>query len=349
MFQRISGGTSSRRRKSRQGSGAGIAALVVAALAFGAFGGWWAASRIVGDRTPPHREAVARPQPPAPPPVAVAPKPVEEPPVSAPVEAQPPAAAEPQVAALPPPAVTPGAPAWRRNALPFTPVAGRPMIAIVIDDMGVDARRSAQVIAMNVPLTTSFLSYAHNLRQQATEARAHGHELLLHMPMEPLGEGYDPGPDVLLTSMSADVVEARLTQSLASFNGYVGINNHMGSKFTSSEASMHPVMRVLHKDGLLFLDSLTSAKSVGAKIAQAEGVPNLTRQVFIDDNPSPAMIREQLLRVEEHARKTGSAIAIGHPRDTTIEALRAWLPTLPDKGFQLVPLTALAKAKYGKE
>ncbi len=315
------------------GATALVAVAVFTALSVGAMIGWWGASHVAG-RTP------------APPPQAARTAPPPTPAV------QPPPAPEPEVAALPPadvpPPVVSVAPTWRRNALAFTPVAGKPMVAIVIDDMGVDARRSAKIIALPPPLTTSFLSYATNLAAQARAAHAAGHELLLHMPMEPSGAGYDPGPDVLLTAMSDDAIRTRLRQSLSSFSGYVGINNHMGSRFTSDERAMHTVMRELHGDGLLFLDSLTSARSVGVKVASAEGVPNLVRNVFIDDSPDPTAIREQLRRIAEHARRTGSAIAIGHPRDTTIAALAEWLPAMRAEGFQFVPISALAKAKYGQ-
>ncbi|WP_337995622.1 divergent polysaccharide deacetylase family protein [Oleispirillum naphthae] len=310
------------------------AACLAVALSIGAVLGWWGASRILPHVPAPQRAAV---QPPPPPPMPQ--------PQAKPAEPEP----EPQVSALPPPAETPSAlPAWRRNAVPFTPVAGKPMIAIVIDDMGVDARRSAQVIALSPRLTTSFLTYARNLPAQAAAAHAAGHELLLHMPMEPSGSGYDPGPDVLLTAMPPETIRERLRQSLASFSGYVGINNHMGSKFTADAAAMRVVMEELRADGLLFLDSLTSGKSVGGKTARAEGVPALVRDVFLDDSPDPAAIRAQLRRVEEHARKTGRTIAIGHPRDTTIAALRDWLPEAEAQGFQFVPLSALAKAKSGE-
>jgi len=316
-----------------------VAACLSAALGSGVILGWWGASRMVTRPSPP-RVAVSPVRP-------VPPKPQAHP---APPAAIP--APEPQVAALPPPeetpVVRPAEPAWRRHAVTFTPVPHEPMIAIVIDDMGVDARRSAQIIALSPRLTTSFLTYARNLHAQAAEAHAAGHELLLHMPMEPGGSGYDPGPDVLLTAMSPETIRARLRESLASFSGYVGINNHMGSKFTSDPAAMRVVMDELRADGLLFLDSLTSGRSVGKKVARAEGVPNLVRDVFLDDSPDPAAIRAQLRRVEQHARKTGTAIAIGHPRDTTIAALREWLPSIEARGFQLVPLSALAKAKYGR-
>jgi polysaccharide deacetylase 2 family uncharacterized protein YibQ len=319
-------------------SAALIVACLVGALAVGAGLGWWGAARMAPHPAPPG-PAAAMPVPPATLPVRPAA------PVPAPAEPEP----EPEVASLPPAAeVRPTVQTWRTQALSFTPVPGKPMIAIVIDDMGVDPRRSARVIGLPAPLTTSFLTYAQNLPKQAKASHAAGHELLLHMPMEPSGAGYDPGPDVLLAAMGEEAIRARLRKSLAAFSGYVGINNHMGSKFTADEAAMRVVMRELHADGLLFLDSLTSGKSVGAKVALAEGVPNLSRDVFLDDDPQPAAIREQLRRVEAHARKTGAAIAIGHPRDTTIEALKSWLPQAKAEGFQLVPLSALAKAKYGE-
>lgn len=315
-----------------------VAVAVFAALAIGGTIGWWGASRFAD-----------RPAPVSP----VAPKAVRRPPPP-PVEAapavKPPEIKAPEVAALPPPvlpAPTPALPAWRKNAIAFTPEPGKPMIAIVIDDMGVDAKRSARIVDLPPPLTTSFLSYAHNLSAQARAARAAGHELMLHMPMEPGGSN-DPGPDALLTGMSDETIRARLQHALASFSGYVGINNHMGSRFTADERGMQVVMRELKDDGLLFLDSLTSARSVGGKVAAAHQVPNLVRNVFIDDSPDPAAIRAQLHRIEEHARKTGSAIAIGHPRDTTIEALVEWQSHMRAKGFQFVPISTLAKSKYGQ-
>lgn len=333
VVQRLFGGKSGPTR---------IAIAVFGALTIGAAIGWWSASRLVPHPAP-QVAALPQSQPPRPAPAPIAPPTPIVPEAVAPEPAPP-----PQVAALPPEAF-PAKPAWRRNAIPFTPVAGKPMIAIVIDDMGIDVARSARIIALPPPLTTSFLSYGHNLARQTAAAHAAGHELMLHMPMEPTGTGYDAGPDVLLTSMTDDAIRTRLRQSLASFQGYVGINNHMGSRFTADARGMDVVMRELKADGLLFLDSVTSSRSVGAKTATADNVANLSRNVFLDDSPEPAAIQLQLRRVEDIARKTGSAIAIGHPRETTLAALTDWLPKARAEGFQFVPISALAKAKYGKE
>ncbi len=246
-----------------------------------------------------------------------------------------------------PPLPPPGAelPAWRRNAVAAPAVDGRPMIAIVIDDLGVDRRRSAHIVALPGPLTAAFMSYAPDLPAQTAAARAGGHELLLHMPMEPLGAQYDPGPGVLRVGAPAEELRRRLSAGLGKIEGLVGLNNHMGSKFTADAAGMRVVMEELKRRGLLFLDSLTTGRSVGLETARRFGVPAVARDVFLDNDADVAAIRKQLARTEEVARRHGHAVAIGHPYDGTAQALAEWLPTLKAKGLVLVPLSAIVKRR----
>ena len=118
--------------------------------------------------------------------------------------------------------------------------------------------------------------------------------------------------------------------------GYHGINNHMGSRFTRDLAGMRVVMKELKARGLFFLDSVTSRDSVGAKTAQEAGVPFATRDIFIDHKDDTAFVHKQLAKVEAKARKHGVAIAIGHPRDITLRALKLWLTKVQAEGFELV-------------
>jgi len=244
-----------------------------------------------------------------------------------------------------PPVLPAGSPDWQKYAQPSPPTGGRPMIAVIIDDMGLDRKRSEQVLQLPGPLTISFMSYAEALNRQSEEARAHGHELMMHVPMEPMGEGIDPGPGALLNSLPPDELRRRVVDDLDRFKGYVGINNHMGSKFTAYAPGMQVVMEELHRRGLLFIDSLTTDHSVGLDLAHRAGVPTAGRNVFLDNEADAAAVQAQLARTEDMARKKGNAIAIGHPRDVTIAVLAAWLPTLEQKGFVLVPVTAVVKAR----
>lgn len=280
-------------------------------------------------------------------------------PTAPPVAYPPSEGAEPDAIDLPPPVVMapplelppPASPAgdvhgWRKYAVASPDPGGRPMIAIVIDDLGIDRKRSDKVVDLPGPLTAAFMSYAKDVARQAEAARRKGHELLLHMPMEPQSEAYDPGPDVLAVGLPAQETRRRLAQALDRFEGLIGLNNHMGSKFTADPAGMELVMEELSQRGLMFLDSLTTGRSVGLPTARRAGVPAVGRDVFLDNDPAPAAVRAQLEKTEQAARRHGHAIAIGHPHDGTIEALAAWLPTLQAKGFVLVPLSAIVKRQY---
>jgi polysaccharide deacetylase 2 family uncharacterized protein YibQ len=312
----------------------------------------------------PTRHAATEGLPPVPPPPPAAAPAEPEPPPPVPPSLQPPALAAPapaaaapklpapprQVAAvspglaLPPKGTAPsGTPAWVRNAVPAPSPNGHPRIVIVIDDMGLDRPRSARAVALPGPLTLSYLPYGRELAEQTATARAHGHELMMHIPMEPDGHD-DPGPDALVTALPPAEVRRRLQADLAAFDGYTGINNHMGSRFTANAAGMAEVMAELGARGLLFLDSRTTPATRGPEMAQRYDVPLAQRDIFLDHDMSAAAVEKSLEKVEATARRNGVAIAIGHPHDVTLAALARWLPTLQAKGFQLVPLTAVVRS-----
>jgi hypothetical protein len=235
-------------------------------------------------------------------------------------------------------------PPWRRYAVAFPKAGGRPMVAIVIDDLGMDRKRTARAMGMKGPLTLSFLAYAEDLNAQTAVARARGHELLMHVGMEPIDKSVDPGPNVLLTGLDSEEIRRLLEKNLGRFEGYVGINNHMGSKFTADVSGMAVVMEILKRRGLLFLDSRTTGRSVGVKLAGEMGVPVAERNIFLDNVNDSVAISARLRELEQLARRRGYAVAIGHPRDATLDALEGWLQNLEDRGLALVPLSAVVVA-----
>jgi polysaccharide deacetylase 2 family uncharacterized protein YibQ len=259
------------------------------------------------------------------------------PPAESPPE---PAKPEPNALAplLPPPH---GDPAWKKNALPSAPANGQPMIAIVIDDMGLDRKRSAEVMTLPGPLTLSFMTYAEDLAKQTATGRAHGDEIMLHMPMEPQARHVDPGPNALVTGLDDAELRRRVIWGLGRIDGIVGVNNHMGSKFTESQSGMTIVLEQLRARGLFFLDSRTTPHSVGLATARQMGVASVGRDIFLDNFMVEPEVARELAQTEAVARKNGVAIAIGHPHDATIAELRRWLPTVAAKGFRLVPVSAI--------
>jgi polysaccharide deacetylase 2 family uncharacterized protein YibQ len=258
-----------------------------------------------------------------------------------------PAVETPKVIA-PPPALAPGGtPPWQKNAVATPPQSG-PQVAIVIDDAGLDHPRTAKAIALPAPLTISFLTYGEGLEQQVRAASAAGHELMVHVAMQPRSKKENPGPDVLLRDAPPEEVMGRLNKMLGRFNGYVGINNHMGSLFTADERSMELVVGELKRRGLLFLDSRTGSDSVGAKVAREQGVPYAERDVFLDNTPTVPEVMKQLAELERIARAKGAAVAIGHPHDGTIAAMQQWIPQAKARGLVFVPVSAIVRENVAK-
>ena len=119
----------------------------------------------------------------------------------------------------------------------------------------------------------------------------------------------------------------------------------MGSKFTEDRRAMSDIMKVLAEHDLFFLDSKTTAKSVGQEVAKTYGVDYATRHVFLDNNNDKAYILGQLRATEKIAKKNGYAVAIGHPKSQTYVALKEWLPTLEEKGIKLVPMSEIVELR----
>lgn len=233
-----------------------------------------------------------------------------------------------------------GAQTWLRNAV--APVTDdRPAIALVIDDLGWNRRAAAAINQLPGPMTLAFLPYGPRLEEQARAARAAGHELLVHVPMEPRGPE-SPGPNALTSELEPAELVSQLGIHLRSFRGFVGINNHMGSLLTTDPERMAIVMAELRRRGLLFLDSRTAPGSVAARTAARMGVPHAERDVFIDNELDLESVLRELARTERIARDHGDAVAIGHPHDVTLQALRTWLPTLEARGIALVPISTIA-------
>jgi len=241
----------------------------------------------------------------------------------------------------------PAAPQWLENSVATRDPGNMPMITIVLDDVGVAPQHAQMAVALPAPIVLSIMTYAKNASALAQEAHAKGHEIMVHMPMQPVNMAVNPGPNALSVGMADDELRRRIDWGLGRFKGYVGFNNHMGSRFTQDAAGMRIVLEEAKRRGLLFLDSKTIAGSVGDKLAAEMGVTHIARDVFLDDDMSEAAVARQLAAAEAVARRQGYAVAIGHPHPGTIAVLKRWLPEAKARGFAIVPLTTIIKKREG--
>ncbi|MGQ0720378.1 MAG: divergent polysaccharide deacetylase family protein [Candidatus Eiseniibacteriota bacterium] len=221
-----------------------------------------------------------------------------------------------------------------------------PRIAVVFDDLGYTMDGlAADLLRLPVRLTFAILPGLPETEEFARAAKARGHDVILHIPMEPMDpRRHDPGRDALLVDLEPEENLRRLRSHLDGFSGYCGVSNHMGSRFTSDPELMELVLGEIRRrdGGLFFLDSSTTPYSVVGVAARSQGLAHLRNNVFLDggdEGPESARVRTD--RVAEIARREGQAVAIGHVHRETVDAVLAAIDRWNDEGIRLVGISEL--------
>lgn len=219
-------------------------------------------------------------------------------------------------------------------------MSSKPKIALIIDDLGNQGPAGEVALALPGPVTYAFLPHTPFAREQADKAHAQHKEVMLHLPMEShhgerLGEG-----GLTLEMPKAEFLQT-LKEALASVPHVAGVNNHMGSLLTRDPTAMRWLMSSIRDAGLFFIDSRTTDRTVAEKVARKNLIQSARRDVFLDNEEDKEKIRQQLHKLIELARQSGSAIGIGHPYPETVAVLAEELPLLKQQGVELVPASQL--------
>lgn len=205
-------------------------------------------------------------------------------------------------------------------SLPQTP-PHLPRVTIIIDDMGYNLEIGQQLLHLDLALSFSFLPQAPQTPTLARLARAQGRTVLVHLPMEPRQWRGNEEQETLRVGDSETALDEKTGAMLAAVPFAQGANNHMGSRFTEDRRGMRRVLANLRTRSLFYIDSVTSAASVGEATARQLGVPTTRRTVFLDNEQHSAAICRQLDLLAAKATAEGQAIAIGHPHPAMVEAL----------------------------
>jgi polysaccharide deacetylase 2 family uncharacterized protein YibQ len=214
-------------------------------------------------------------------------------------------------------------------------------MAIIIDDIGFSRSRAHNFLSLNIPLTFSILPRITYTRELAETLHGAGHEIMLHQPMEPVDNSFNPGPGALYTAYRQPEIVAAIEKNISQIPNVIGVNNHMGSKFTADPDKMRQALDVVKSRQLFFVDSMTTNRSAGFPTASRLGITAVRRNIFLDNRLAVADILRQLDQLQGHALKTGKAVAIGHPFPETVAALRIFNRRRKKAGVKFVHISGI--------
>lgn len=201
-----------------------------------------------------------------------------------------------------------------RKALP---AGSRAKLAIIIDDVGT-GEQAQKLIALPVRVTPSI--FPPEYQRKDTRSLACGFEhYAIHLPME--ASSAKNNSATLRASDSYEKLRGVIAKLRADFPNAKFINNHTGSKFTADERAMQNLLRAMNEHGFLFIDSRTSPATKAKAAMKGLGMRYVHRDVFLDNQNSVAAVRKKLREAVTLAKKQGYAIAIGHPKSSTLRAL----------------------------
>jgi polysaccharide deacetylase 2 family uncharacterized protein YibQ len=215
---------------------------------------------------------------------------------------------------------------------------GRPKIALVIGGLGLNAHViQAAIETLPGAVTLSFVPYAEGLQGWIDMARAHGHEVLLETPMEPLDyPDNDPGPYTLMADAPGNETAKKLDWILSRASGYFALTNYLGSRFLADDKAYQAFMGAVRGRGLGFIDDGLASRMSGG------GAPRASAERVIDDQLTQAAIDQQLLQLEASALERGQALGAGFAYPVTLEKVARWAQGIEQRGYQLAPASALA-------
>lgn len=216
-------------------------------------------------------------------------------------------------------------------------------VAIIIDDLGHNLKTGQQFIDLPYQLTYSILPHRPYSKQLADRAGSSGKEVMVHLPMQSSTKVDNLGAGGLTIELAKEEFKDVVEKSIRSIPYAKGVNNHMGSLLTRHPGHMTWLMEVIanYSQQFYFVDSRTTAKTVAGKIAKEHFVPNISRDVFIDNEISVEAIKKQLNDLIRIAKKKGFAVGIGHPYSATMQSLVEFLPTMGKHNVEIVPITTL--------
>lgn len=220
-------------------------------------------------------------------------------------------------------------------------------LSIIIDDFGnFSGEKLHEYLALDKNIIFSILPELAYSQEVMQKAYNQGRETIIHMPMEPTSYPQnDPGKNAIFVNLSEKEIKKRVKKYIKNLPLCIGANNHMGSLAMQYKNVLIPVMNILKKNGLFFLDSKTTLKTVGYELAREMDIPTYMIDFFLDTGTFPDRALAKTNRLLELAKTQSEIIVISHCITKSLEELKQILRNIEDKNFKLVPISEIILPK----
>ncbi|OAG28422.1 divergent polysaccharide deacetylase family protein [Thermodesulfatator autotrophicus] len=225
-----------------------------------------------------------------------------------------------------------------------SPKESLPRACIIIDDMGQNPRLERKFFDLGLRLNFSFLPDAPFTKRLATEAHARGFEVLVHLPLE-AHKVYDHS-HILSLKLKENELKKQVRLLVKKVPYAIGVNHHMGSAFTEDATHVYWLLSEIKAMGLFYVDSRTTPYTKIPEVAEKLKLPFAERNIFLDDSTDFKSICRYLDKFVKEAQKR-PVLAIGHPHQNTLRALKAYENKLKTH-VNLVPISVFLREKYDK-
>lgn len=236
---------------------------------------------------------------------------------------------------------------WRAYSKPFERTRNQPMVAIILSGLGPAREASEAALALPEYVTLSFSPYLRETASWQAAARASGHEILIDLPLEPVGyPAVDAGPYALLLDKGPTEAEKNLKWLMSRFPTSMGFLTPQNEAFTENDQALRLLIQSVGSRGLMLVVGQTPHKKETRDIMDTSQSALVIADLLIDEELSPSGIQARLAQLVDRAKQQGYALGIGRAYPVTVEQLRLWLAAMEEHGVMLVPASTIAKLRF---
>ncbi|MEP0940496.1 MAG: divergent polysaccharide deacetylase family protein [Rhizobiaceae bacterium] len=224
-------------------------------------------------------------------------------------------------------------------------VSGANRVAVIVGGLGL-SQTGTQAAIRDLPSSISlgFSPFGNSLQRWMQNARREGHEVVLQLPMEPLGyPSINPGPRTLVTGVEPGQNIMNLRWALGRMTNYPVVMNYLGAGLTSKPAVLRPLLKEIRDRGLGYIDDGSATASTAIQLSQELSLPHASGNIIVDSTRDADRMRNNLKALESLAKARGYAIATATAFPETVSVIKEWAEEAQKRDIIIVPVSNLLR------